>query len=142
MYGDQWGCLRLLVNSPASCSEKHSINVASSSDKAIIQAFAKLDKTALGLAIGTLFGLTVFVSTIVLLLKGGDPLGPNLALLGQFFMGYTVTAKGAFVGLFYGFVCGFVLGWVAAFLRNSLLNAYLQMVKIRANLSSYFESLD
>ncbi|HKZ80629.1 MAG TPA: hypothetical protein VJ124_20305 [Pyrinomonadaceae bacterium] len=118
------------------------MDVTSSADKAIIQAFAKLDKTALGFSVGTVSGLTVFLATILLLVKGGDPLGPNLALLGQFFLGYTVTMEGALVGLFYGFLLGFVLGWVTAFLRNFLLNAYLLMVKTRANLNSYFESID
>ena len=40
------------------------------------------------------------------------------------------------------FICGFVLGWLTALLRNFVLHAYLQMVKTRANLLSYFESLD
>ena len=116
--------------------------MASSADKAIIQAFARLDESALGLAIGAIFGLAIFVATMLLLLKGGDPLGPNLALLGQFFIGYTVTTKGAFVGLLYGFICGFILGWLTALLRNFVLHAYLRIVKTRANLLSYYESMD
>ncbi len=111
-------------------------------DKAIIQAFAKLDPVALGLAMGATVGAAVFASTIFLILKGGYPVGPNLALLGQFFIGYTVSVMGAFIGLFYGFVLGFVLGWIIAGLRNFLLNAYLQMLRTRAALTSYFESLD
>lgn len=114
----------------------------SGSDKAIIEAFAKLDRTALGLAVGTLCGLTVFTATVFLLLKGGDVVGPNLALLGQFFIGYTVTVRGAFIGLIYGFVGGFILGWLIGFLRNSLLYAYLLTVKTRANLASSLDSID
>lgn len=112
------------------------------SDRAVIEAFARVDQIALGLAIGTVSGAAVFISTILLIIKGGNPVGPNLGLLGQFFFGYTVTTKGAFVGLFYGFLLGFAMGWLSALLRNFLLNAYLQMVKTRANLASYFESLD
>ena len=119
-----------------------SIDVTSPVDKAIILAFAKVDKTALGIAVGAVSGLTIFLATNLLLIKGGDPIGPNLALLGQFFFGYTVTFKGSLVGLFYGFILGFILGWVTAFLRNFLLNAYLIMVNTRANLNSYFESID
>lgn len=114
----------------------------SGSDKAIIEAFASLDKTALGFAVGTVCGLTVFMATVFLLLKGGDLVGPNLALLGQFMVGYTVTVSGAFIGLVYGFVCGFLFGWLIGFLRNSLLHAYLLMVKTRANLTSYLDSID
>jgi hypothetical protein len=112
------------------------------SEQAIIDAFASLDKIALGLAVGTFAGLAVFLSTIFLLIKGGNPIGPNLALLGQFFIGYTVTPAGAFIGLIYGFIVGFALGWLSALLRNFLLNAYLQMVKTRSNMASYYESLD
>lgn len=114
----------------------------SGSDKAIIEAFAKLDRTALGLAVGTLCGLTVLTATVFLLLKGGDVVGPNLALLGQFFIGYTVTVRGAFIGLIYAFVGGFILGWLIGFLRNSLLYAYLLTVKTRTNLASSLDSID
>ena len=111
-------------------------------DKVIIEAFAKLDRTALGFAVGTLCGLSVFVATIFLVLKGGEVVGPNLALLGQFFYGYTVTITGAFIGLVYGFVTGFALGWFIGLLRNSLMSAYLLGLKTRATLTSSLDSID
>ena len=89
-------------------------------DKVVIEAFARLDQTALGLAVGTLSGLGVFIATVVLLIKGGEVVGPRLALLGQFFIGYTVTPGGAFIGLVYGFLAGCILGWLIGFFRNSL----------------------
>lgn len=118
------------------------VSKATGSDKVIIEAFARLDKTALGLAVGAVCGVAVFVATVFLVIKGGEPVGPNLALLGQFFIGYTVTAKGAFVGLAYGLVTGFVLGWLIAFFRNALLAAYLLTLKTRANLTSSLDSID
>jgi hypothetical protein len=114
----------------------------STAERVIIEAFARLDRTALGLAVGTLCGLGVFLATIILLIKGGEVVGPNLALLGQFFVGYTVTITGAFVGLVYGFVVGFVVGWLIALLRNSLVSAYLIALKTRANLTSSLDSID
>ena len=114
----------------------------SAAERAIIEAFARLDRTALGLAVGTLCGLAVFLATIILLIKGGEVVGPNLALLGQFFYGYTVTVTGAFVGLVYGFIFGFIVGWLIALLRNSLVSAYLIALKTRANLSSSLDSID
>jgi hypothetical protein len=111
-------------------------------DKAIIEAFARLDSTALGMALGTVSGLAVFLATIVLLLKGGAVVGPKLALLGQFFFGYTVTLKGAFIGLVYGFVSGFILGWLIGFFRNSLVSVYLRALKTRATLTSSLDSID
>lgn len=115
---------------------------SSAADKAIIEAFAKLDRAALGVALGTLCGAAVFLATIILIMKGGAVVGPNLALLGQFFFGYTVTLTGAFVGLFYGFVLGFVVGWLIGLLRNSLVSAYLIALRTRANLTSSLDSID
>lgn len=114
----------------------------SPAEQVIIETFAKLDRTALGLAVGTLCGLGIFLATLVLVIKGGRVVGPNLALLGQFFYGYTVTVTGAFVGLVYGFVFGFVVGWLIALLRNALVSAYLIALKTRANLSSSLDSID
>jgi hypothetical protein len=105
-------------------------------DELLIQAFAKLDKVALGLAGGILGGLGLFLATVILLIKGGNPVGPNLALLGQYFVGYTVTWKGSLIGLAYGSVCGFILGWSAAFLRNLFVAVYIYTVKLKSNLLS------
>ena len=115
---------------------------SAAADKVIIDAFARLDRTALGFAVGTLCGLSVFLATIFLVLKGGEIVGPNLALLGQFFYGYTVTLPGAFIGLVYGFVTGFALGWFIALLRNTLVIAYLVALKTKANLTSSLDSID
>lgn len=114
----------------------------SAAERVIIEAFARLDRTALGIAVGTLCSLAVFLATIILIIKGGEVVGPNLALLGQFFYGYTVTITGAFIGLVYGFVVGFIVGWLIALLRNSLVSAYLIALKTRANLTSSLDSID
>ena len=114
----------------------------SAAERVIIEAFARLDRTALGLAVGTISGLLVFLATIILIIKGGEVVGPNLALLSQFFFGYTVTVTGAFIGMVYGFVVGFVVGWLIALLRNSLVSAYLIALKTRANLTSSLDSID
>jgi hypothetical protein len=115
---------------------------SSAADEVIIDAFARLDRTALGFASGTLSGLFVFLATIFLVLKGGEVVGPNLALLGQFFLGYTVTIPGAFIGLVYGFIVGFVVGWLVALLRNSVVSAYLLVLKTKATLTSSLDSID
>ena len=114
----------------------------SAADRIVIEAFAKLDRTALGVAVGTLCGLGVFLATLFLLIKGGAVVGPRLALLGQFFIGYSVTASGAFIGLAYGFVSGFIIGWLIGFFRNSLMSAYLLALKTRATLTSSLDSID
>lgn len=105
-------------------------------DLMLLRAFARLDSIALGVATGTLCGLTVFAATVALLLKGGEPVGPRLGLLGQYFIGYTVTAAGSLVGLLYGFGAGFALGWLIAALRNFCVQVYLHVVRLRSQLES------
>ena len=121
---------------PYSSNQKDRDDTLNVPDEVLIQAFAKLDKVALGLAAGIIMGLGLFLATIILLIKGGNPVGPNLALLGQYFIGYTVTWKGSLVGLAYGGVSGFILGWSTAFLRNFFVAMYVHTVKLKSNLLS------
>lgn len=111
-------------------------------DSLIAQSLAKLDQTALGVAVGTLFGVAVFLATNILVLKGGDVVGPNLLLLGQYFPGYKVTFTGSFIGLIYGLVTGFILGWFAAFLRNLIITIYLHITKVKASMSAVNDFID
>ena len=69
---------------------------------------------------------------IDLAVKGGDIVGPNLVLLGNYFPGYTVTATGSVLGLTYGFVTGFLGGWSFAFLRNAVVFLYIAIIHRRA----------
>src|SRR5258708_34874255 len=108
----------------------------------LVKSFERLNKPALGPATGVLFGLFLFAATLILVAKGGDRIGPNLGLLGQFFKGYTVTLSGSFVGLFYGFVTGFALGWSVAFLSNLLIWIYLQTIRVKARLAAIEEFID
>ncbi|GJM41873.1 MAG: hypothetical protein DHS20C20_21550 [Ardenticatenaceae bacterium] len=82
----------------------------------------RLNAVVSGLVTGVIFGLVIFIATNWLLLKGGETVGPHLALLGQFYLGYTVSFWGSLVGLLYGFVTGFFLGFAVAFLYNVFLN--------------------
>jgi hypothetical protein len=83
------------------------------------ELFAKvvwLNAGALGLVLGLLCGIAIFVATNWLVIKGGDPVGPHLALLGQYFIGYRVSFMGSLIGFGYAFVVGglggLVIGWV------------------------------
>jgi protoporphyrinogen oxidase len=87
-------------------------------------AVPKLDPLSLGMSLGVVAGLALLLGTLLVLLRGGD-VGQSLALLSQFFPGYTVTAVGALIGLGYGFFTGFSLGWGYAFLRNAATALYL-----------------
>lgn len=82
----------------------------------------RLNATVQGIAAGTILGLGLFGATNLLILKGGPVVGPNLALLGQFLVGYRVSFVGSLIGLAYGFVYGFVIGYVMARLYNWLVD--------------------
>jgi hypothetical protein len=101
---------------------------------ALAQVFLKLDRVAFGLSLGALSGLALFLATLILVLKGGDVIGPQLGLLSHYFPGYSVTAHGSLVGLFYGFITGFSGGWGFAFFRNATVFLYAAAVHRRAEL--------
>ncbi|MEQ1762818.1 MAG: hypothetical protein ABL984_06670 [Pyrinomonadaceae bacterium] len=114
-------------------------------DRLIIQSLAKLDVLALGIAIGTLAGLTIFLATNFLLYKGQDgtdEIGPNLALLGQYFIGYEVSTRGSVMGLVYGFIFGFVFGSLIALLRNSVVGMYLHFLRLKSSVSAVNDFID
>jgi protoporphyrinogen oxidase len=98
-------------------------------DELIAIAFARLDEVSLGVAVGLVAGLGMFLASAVLLLKGGTVVGPNLSLLGHFFIGYEVSWTGAFIGLIEAAIGGFILGYVGAWLRNSCIDGYAYFVK-------------
>ena len=126
-------------------STRNKTNTDESSDateKLIVQSLAKLDGVALGIALGVLFGLVIFLATNILILKGGDTVGPNLALLSQYFIGFEITFKGSLIGLFYGLVSGFILGWLIAAIRNTVVNVYLHIIKLKNNMSAVNDYID
>jgi hypothetical protein len=108
----------------------------------VIAAFARIDAVALGCAFGSVAGLAVFAATIILVIKGGESVGPRLALLAQYFAGYTVTPLGSLVGFAYAAVAGFVAGWLLAALRNFYIAVYLNVVRVRSQLSSIHDVID
>jgi hypothetical protein len=108
----------------------------------LMQSLTRLDKIALGVALGTYCGLLIFLATNFLILKGGEEIGPNLYLLSQYFAGYDITFVGSLIGLFYGFTAGFILGWLVAFLRNAVIRIYLNFLKFSGNISSVNDFID
>ena len=77
-----------------------------------------LNATVQGIVTGLLLGLGIFVATNWLVIKGGKVVGPHLALLSQFFIGYRVTFLGSIIGFSYGFATGFIVGYGVARMYN------------------------
>jgi len=86
---------------------------------AIFVQLLYLNARAQGLVLGLMAGFGIFAATNWLLLKGGEVVGPHLALLGQFFFGYRVSFLGSLIGFAYGFVLGYIIGYIAARLYNT-----------------------
>ena len=104
-------------------------------------AFAPVHKRAFGVAVGVASGLVVFAVTAVYLLRG-DHAPLNLGLLAEYFYGYTVSWRGALVGLVWGWVVGFVAGWFVAFCRNLVLAVSIFIVRARSELEQTRDFLD
>jgi hypothetical protein len=91
-------------------------------EEIVLTRTVRLSAIVQGIAIGLTAGLGIFLATNWLVLKGGEVVGPHLALLGQFFIGYRVTFGGSLIGAAYGFVCGFIVGGSVAKLYNWLVS--------------------
>jgi len=111
-------------------------------DETIVRAFSRMDKLGFATAIGSVAGMLMLIATLWLVIKGGEVIGPNLQLLGQYFIGYTVTVKGAFIGAAYSFVWAFLSGWLFAYLRNLSLAFFIYRAKRKAALLSFKDFLD
>ena len=98
------------LNEPLTPEEQHVIE----------HALVRLNEHGWGLAFGLLAGLALFLATIVLVIRGGDVVGPHLGLLGNYLPGYEVTTAGAFIGLAYGLVIGYLAGFLIGLIYNRL----------------------
>jgi hypothetical protein len=86
----------------------------------VLVRVVRLNAVIAGLVTGLLAGLAVFVATNWLVLKGGHVVGPHLALLGQYFIGYRVSFVGSLVGFAWAFAVGFLAGAAVVWIYNRL----------------------
>ena len=90
-------------------------------EKDLTSVVSQLDAKILGLTLGILFGLIIFIATNWLVIKGGNVVGAHLLLLSQFFIGYKVSFLGSIIGLVYGFIAGTISGVLVGWIYNKLL---------------------
>src|SRR5215217_3537688 len=133
--GDRLVPSRISVSVDAAITEE-------SEEKVIEVAFAKIDPLALGVAVGLVSGIGIFLASAVLLLKSGPLTSPNLSLLGNFLIGFEPSWKGALIGLGEGGCAGFMVGAFAAALRNWALKVYAQFVRWRSEVDRGRDLLD
>lgn len=85
-------------------------------------ALVRMNARTWGVAVGLLLGGGLFLATIILVLRGGDTVGPHLGLLAAYFPGFRVTPVGSVIGALYGFSLGYVVGWMIGKLYNQLVD--------------------
>ena len=88
----------------------------------ISQTLARIKADALALVCALIGGVGLFAMTVWLVIKDGPQTGQHLQLLSNYFVGYSVTWPGAFVGLLYGAMTGGVVGWVIGRIYNGVVN--------------------
>jgi hypothetical protein len=88
--------------------------------QAIARAFHRTSEQGWGLALGFLGALALFVATATLVVRGGENVGPHLALLSVYLPGYSVTWEGAFIGAAYLFFIGYGAGRTIATIYNRI----------------------
>jgi hypothetical protein len=91
-------------------------------DEVALTQFLRLNAVVTGMILGLMAGLAIFIATNWLVLKGGEVVGPHLALINQFFIGYEVTFKGSLIGFAYCFASGFLLGSFLSWIYNWLVD--------------------
>ncbi|MCZ6835950.1 MAG: bacteriophage holin [Planctomycetota bacterium] len=73
----------------------------------------KLNTLALGITLGLLWGLGLFIMTWWVILLDGSSSDPTI--LSPFYRGYTFSPMGSLIGLFWaipdGFLGGVLIGW-------------------------------
>jgi len=79
-----------------------------------------LNAKVVGLALGLILALAIFVATNWLIIKGGERVGPHLILLSQYFIGYRVTFIGSLIGAAYGFALGTIGGALMGWIYNKI----------------------
>ena len=84
----------------------------------VTRAVARLQASVLALVFAGVCGIGLFTITVWLVVQGGPKVGQHLRLLSHYFMGYSVSWGGAFIGLFWGALAGGIIGWTIGFIYN------------------------
>jgi len=100
-----------------------------SKEELLFSSILRMNSQAVGLGLGILLGLGIFIATNWLVLKGGHitpggeyVVGPRLQLLSQYFIGYKVSFGGSIIGFAYGFTVGTLGGSLIAWIYNKIVD--------------------
>lgn len=88
----------------------------------VSRAVVRIQSGVLTVVCALIGGLGLFAMTAWLLIKDGPNVGQHLNLLGNYFIGYSVTWTGSLVGLLYGALVGGVFGWTIGRIYNAVVS--------------------
>ncbi len=96
-------------------------------EEMLFRSSLRFNAKILGIVLGLLMGLTIFIATNWLVIKGGH-ISPNgeyiagahLQLLSQFFIGYRVSFLGSIIGFAYGVAFGTLTGALIGKIYNKI----------------------
>jgi hypothetical protein len=92
----------MTTNFPISSEE----NTEDGINRELLRAAVNLNTWLLAVVFGGVFGISLFLMTLLSLYRGLPSPGHYLNLLGVFFPGYSVSHTGAWIGLFWGALMG------------------------------------
>lgn len=98
------------------------MNPQSKQTDEISRTLARIKADALAVVCAVIGGVGLFAMTAWLVIKDGQQAGQHLQLLSNYFVGYSVTWPGAFVGLVYGAMTGGGVGWAIGRIYNRVVN--------------------
>ena len=88
----------------------------------VSRAIARIHTGLIALTFAIIGGSGLFLMTVWLILEGQKNVGQHLQLLGQYFIGYTVTWAGSIIGFFYGALLGGTVGWLIGWIYNRVVD--------------------
>lgn len=77
----------------------------------------KIRPLALGIALGAVWGVSLFLTTLVSYFTGYGEVFLNV-MAGSIYPGYSITPKGSLIGLFFGFLDGVIGGGAVGLIYN------------------------
>ena len=100
-----------------------------SDENKLFSGILRLNARMLGLVLGIMLGLFIFLATNWIVIKGGHTssrgehiVGPHIQLLSQFFIGYRVSFLGSIIGFAYGFAVGTLSGALIGWIYNRIVD--------------------
>ena len=82
----------------------------------------KLKPIALGIALGAVWGVSLFITTWLSSITGYGSLFLEV-LAESIYPGYSITPAGSFLGLLYGFLDGLVSGTFIGWIYNKIISS-------------------